>query len=95
MVFIVVSFWTLIDESVLVYNRLLPTANRPPAAARPSHARPRKQPSLSPAKERAPTPNSASGERQKEPSPVPDMAGDGKICKKHGNPTAMQQHNDD
>ena len=26
-------------------------------------------------KERAPTPNSASGERRKEPSPIPDMAG--------------------
>ena len=70
-------FFTTMPASVCpAEDRLLPIATAPPAAARPRHARPTQQPSVTPAKERAPKPNSASGERRKEPSPVPDMAGD-------------------
>lgn len=46
----------------------LPSATRHPAAARQCHGCPTKQPSVSPAKEEAPPPNSASGEREKVPS---------------------------
>ena len=78
----------------------LPSATRVPAAARPCHTRPtQQQPSGSPAKERTPTPNSASGERgagsverSSRPSPVPDMAGDREhIEEKKGNASTMQQ----
>ena len=69
---------------------VLPGATAPPAAARPSHARPTVRHKVLSAKERAPTQNSASGKPRKEPSPVPDKAGDrGK--KKHGNPNTIQQ----
>ena len=43
---------------------------------------------VTPMKEQAPKPNSASGECQKEPSPVPDRAG---YPKKRGNPNTIQQ----
>ena len=49
-----------------------------PAASRPRHARPTWHHKVELAKERAPTPNSASGERRKGPSPILDMAGDRK-----------------
>ena len=62
-------------------DQLLPIATGPPAVARPRHARPTQQPSVSLAKERAPKPYSARGGRRKEPSPVPDMAGDRKRWK--------------
>ena len=39
----------------------LPSASRPPAAARPCHVRPTQQPTVSVATERGPPPNSASG----------------------------------
>ena len=46
----------------------VPSATRPPVAARPSHASSTQQSSVLPAKERAPTPNLASGGRRKVPS---------------------------
>ena len=46
----------------------LPSATRPLAAARPSHASPTRQPSMSLANEGAPQSNSASERRGKEPS---------------------------
>ena len=46
----------------------LPSATRPLAAAQPRHARPTQQPSVSPAKERAPPSSSASGRRRTVPS---------------------------
>ena len=46
----------------------LPGATRSPAAARPHHARPTRQPSVCPANEGAPRSNSISGERGKVPS---------------------------
>ena len=69
------------------FGTAVQSAMRPPAAARLRHARPTRHKVLW-AKERAPTPTSTSGERRKESSPVPDMAG-----KKHGNLNTMQQHN--
>ena len=73
------------------FGTALLSATRPPEAARPCHARPTQQPSRSPAKEQAPTPNSASGERgaSKGAAPGPRHSG-GPL--KHGNPK-MQQHN--
>ena len=54
--------------SITFKHRLLPSASRPPAAGRLCHACPTQQPSVSPAKERAPQPNSAGGECRKLPS---------------------------
>ena len=59
-------------------DRLLASATGLSSAARPRHARPTQQPSVTPAKERGPMTGSASGERRTEPSPVPDMAGERK-----------------
>ena len=49
----------------------LPLATRPLATARPCHARPTRQPSVSPATQRPTSPNSASGRHEK---PLPGMA---------------------
>ena len=46
----------------------LPSATGPPRPARPRHARPTQQPSVSPANEGAPTPNSPGVEGGKVPS---------------------------
>ena len=68
----------------------LPSATRPPAAARPYHTRPTRH-KVSSATVRPP--NSTSGEHRKELSAVPDMAGGYKNMGKHGNPNTMQQDN--
>ena len=57
---------------------VLTSATGPLASACPRHTRSTRRHKVLSAKERAPTPNSAIGERRKEPSPVPDMAGDRK-----------------
>ena len=49
-------------------HRTLPSASRPPAAARPHRARRIQHPSFSTAKEEASQPNSASGDHRKVPS---------------------------
>ena len=77
----VVSLWTFQDLLGFSATRgapALPRATRPPAAARPSHARPTRQPSVFPAKGGAPPPNSASGGRREAPSRgrVPGKQGD-------------------
>ena len=70
------------------FGTALPSATGPPVVARPRHACPTRRHKVSSAKGRAPTPNSASGERRKEPSPVPRYGGG---SKKHGNPNTMQK----
>ena len=68
----------MMSKSLFIYNYVsfsmlrgtpaLPTATRPLKAARPRHACPTQQPPVSPSKEGAPQPNSATGGRRKTPS---------------------------
>ena len=74
----VVSLWIFKSTSVLVYPVLERLSRAPSAPLQLRHGRPTRPHKVLSAEERAPTPNSASGESRKEPSPVPDMAGDGK-----------------
>ena len=64
---VIATLWIFTAESVIVQllKTGFPCATRPPAAERPSHDPPTQHPSVSPAKDRAPTPNSASGGRRK------------------------------
>ena len=66
------SNWDLHSYACFIIFRAapaLPTGTRPPASTRASQTRPTQQPSVTPAKERAPTPNSTIGGRREAPFP--------------------------
>ena len=73
-VVVIVSLCIFTAMPVLV----CPVVERLSRAARMRHARPTRRHKILSGRGRAPTPNSASGDRRKEPSPIPDMAGDRK-----------------